>query len=467
MSGHGLSMILVVLIIREEKELMNDYTEPNVTIHKGHAIEVLRQMPAHSVSMVMTSPPYYGLRSYKIEPIVWDGEAGCEHEWIDSSIPRSGGVGDYEVGRVGNAIARTASHEVKLSNTCSLCGAWKGTLGLEPHPDLYISHLCDIFDEVKRVLRKDGTIWVNLDDSSAGSGGDHKLTHKNNGGFQGSSFKGTREKYITGIPPKSLIGIPERFVLEMMNRGWIKRNTIIWHKPSCMPESAKDRFTIDFEYLFFFTLNRKYFFEQQFEPYAESYLETLDYKRHSENSEYGGMTNETQYAAFQKAKTSLGRNMRSVWSINPVDNWKHKVKAKHFASYSPELCQVPILAGCPAFICSKCGKPRKKMYKASGGAIGESWVDHKTGMEVGLTQGKNCKINARDYNVSFIGYSDCQCGEPFEPGVVLDPFAGTGVTGAVAKELGRKAILIEPSEPYFEIAKKRIQSAKTPLMMVE
>ncbi|GAI24609.1 unnamed protein product, partial [marine sediment metagenome] len=145
---------------------------------------------------------------------------------------------------------------------CIKCNAWRGSLGLEPTFELYIKHLCDIFDEVKRVLRKDGTCWVNLGDSYGGSGNrsGHTLETSNlNRLTIGYGATEGNQKATKGYE-KSLLDIPYRFSIEMINRGWAKRNTIIWWKPNCMPSSANDRFTVDFEYLFFFTKNNKTLF---------------------------------------------------------------------------------------------------------------------------------------------------------------------------------------------------------------
>ncbi|GAJ06314.1 unnamed protein product, partial [marine sediment metagenome] len=124
---------------------------------------------------------------------------------------------------------------------CSLCGAFKGSLGLEPTFNLYIKHLCDIFDEVKRVLRKDGTCWVNIGDTY----NSHSAKSKNVGGFEGKQMRNNKaysDSKIApkkvGVPDKSLCDIPYRFSIEMTNRGWIKRNTIIWFKKNCMPSSV-------------------------------------------------------------------------------------------------------------------------------------------------------------------------------------------------------------------------------------
>ncbi len=134
---------------------------------------------------------------------------------------------------------------------CSKCGAWKGTLGLEPNFDLYIKHLCDIYDGIKRVLKKTGTCWVNLGDTYAGSGVVNKSEWKH------KESVGTPNKHKTNYTSKCLLMIPQRFAIEMIKRGWILRNVIIWYKPNCMPSSVRDRFTVDFEYVFLFVKSNK------------------------------------------------------------------------------------------------------------------------------------------------------------------------------------------------------------------
>lgn len=246
----------------------------------GHALNVLPQLPAESVNCVITSPPYWSLRDYGVDPVIWDGDKNCKHIWIKGEV-----AGDIRfrgensiVGNNRNLNIYPIKHRPNETNPgkeswykdkgglsknpsqshfCQKCGAWKGSLGLEPTFELYIEHLCQIFDEVKRVLRKDGTCFVNIGDNYWGGGqggadyGGKEIVPSSNFGH---IAKG--KNYLN----KSLCDIPYRFSIEMINRGWIKRNTIIWHKPNCMPSSAPDRFTVDFEYLFFFTKNNKILF---------------------------------------------------------------------------------------------------------------------------------------------------------------------------------------------------------------
>ncbi len=259
-------------------------------ILQGDALTKLKELPDQSVNMCMTSPPYWALRDYGVD----------------------------------------------------------GQFGLEPTFDLYIKHLCDIFDEVKRCLKDDGTCWVNLGDTYYGGGKDGKyckkgvsdiqLGNKGSLGVVGSKFKNMDYK------DKCLTMIPQRFALEMINRGWILRNTIIWYKPNCMPSSVKDRFTVDFEYIFFFSKNKKYYFEQQLEPHNPKYAYDWNKQNERKGVNYNLETKDRKTEGRKRSEFfgEGGRNKRTVWKICPKP-----FKEAHFAVYPEELCETPIKAGCP------------------------------------------------------------------------------------------------------------------------
>lgn len=172
----------------------------------------------------------------------------------------SGGKGHLQDGNIGS-FAVDYNNRTTESNFCSKCNAWKGELGLEPTFDLYIKHLCDIFDEVKRVLKDTGTIFVNLGDTFASGTRDKgtvdlsRLDSKEAKATRGWHIQPNRQ--LENYPAKSLCCIPERFMIEMINRGWILRNKIVWYKKNCMPSSAKDRFTVDWDHLLFFSKSNK------------------------------------------------------------------------------------------------------------------------------------------------------------------------------------------------------------------
>jgi len=418
-------------------------------IIQGHALNILKTLPAESISCVVTSPPYWNLRDYGVE----------------------------------------------------------GQLGLEKTFEEYIIKLCDIFDECKRGLRKDGTCWVNIGDSYGGTQG-------KNAGWPDSK---TRAKVPQQLKPKqyakSLLDIPYRFSIEMTNRGWIKRNTIIWEKPNCMPSSANDRFTVDFEYLFFFTKNNKalfwtnektlecvskkplgtkgiegkdwewknnkkvslwsghdYWFDQQFEPIlTDSIKRELRGNRPNKYSKDkhlpkgvhpNTMSQVREYQGYdnleEEVSNRLGRNKRAVWTI-PTQPFPEA----HFAVYPEGLIEIPIKAGCPEFVCKKCGKARVKILNKTFiprptndkpenyRAIQE---EKKGNRKIGIVARKGVGSNEYDFK----GYSDCGCNAGFESGIVLDPFMGAGTTALVALKQRKRFIGIEIKQEYIDMAKKRI-----------
>jgi DNA modification methylase len=428
-------------------------------ILQGDALTELKKLPSESISCVMTSPPYWALRDYGIDvETIWDAKEGCEHQFEIKehySPPQSD---KHTCGKI------EGLEKEWREGFCSKCGAWKGQLGLEPTFDLYIKHLCDIFDEAKRILRKDGTCWVNLGDTynahSTGQGNVGGM-EKENKPLQDIQAGNNRK---IDLPDKSLCLIPFRFAIEMQNRGWILRNVLIWHKPNCMPSSVKDRFTVDFEYLFFFVKSKKYWFETQYEPSQYDDREKRrKYGRH-QGKDYPKGANApsncddpTEYAnRFIKDN----RNKRAVWSICP-----RPFKEAHFATYPEELCETPIRAGCPEFICKKCGKAREKMFDRQI-APPEVFTNKNTPDESftgsyvdGEMKGQGQKLqNWRDEHPDkFLGLTDCNCQAGFESGIVLDMFMGAGTTALVALKQNKRFIGIELQPKYIDIAMKRLK----------
>lgn len=215
-----------------------------------------------------------------------------------------------------------------------------GQLGLEPTFQEYINKLVTVFDEIKRVLKKEGSCWVVI--------GDTYGTHASGGKNCMRNFRKADIAVVNGIGTmkkktnfeKSLLMIPERFAIAMIDHGWILRNKIIWHKRNCMPSSAKDRFTIDYEYLYFFTKSQKYYFETQYEPH-ESISKTGWEKSGRGKWDDGGLTN-PQFRDKRLMFDVEGRIKRSVWTVNTAP-----FSEAHFAVYPEKLCETPIKAGCP------------------------------------------------------------------------------------------------------------------------
>lgn len=313
------------------------YNNSGITIYKGNALEVLKDMDSESVDMCMTSPPYWGLRDYDGEPCIWDGDDKCEHEWGNDLFERKRGNASGPTAQVGNTKKEICGIGVNQGNFCIKCNAWKGSLGLEPTFQLFIDHLIQIFDEVKRVLKDTGTCWVNLGDTYQSTAPNTKNTTPTNIGNIGAR---DNFRFDSGLQPKSLIGIPERFAIAMTDAGWIRRNTIIWYKPNCMPSSADDRFTVDFEYLYFFTKKTQYWFERQFES-RQGNTHSRGSKR-TPPIESAGVGHKHWCKYMTKDDELIERNKRCVWKIST-----QSYSEAHFATYPEELVYTPIKAGCP------------------------------------------------------------------------------------------------------------------------
>jgi DNA modification methylase len=320
-------------------------------LHSGDCLEILPTLDAESVQCVVTSPPYYGLRDY-----------GCD-----------------------------------------------GQIGLESTPEAYVEKLVAVFREVRRVLRDDGTAWLNLGDSYTG-GANSGGVNQNDGGplYRGA---GLPNKRSAGLKPKDLIGIPWRVAFALQSDGWWLRQDIIWNKSNPMPESVKDRCTKAHEYIFLLTKSARYFYDAEAvkEPATESDWQSRvdraivgqkSYPTEKQNGircrvgrassdVYTGAAYSTPQSEPRGSSRNFGdfttRNRRSVWTITTKP-----FKEAHFATFPPEIPEICI----------------------------------KAGSKVGDT--------------------------------ILDPFAGAGTTGVVAEKLSRKFIGIELNPAYYKMADDRI-----------
>lgn len=343
------------------------WRQDGVTVHCGDCLEILPGLESGSVNCCVTSPPYWGLRDY--------------------------GHGDQ--------------------------------LGLEATPEEYVANMVDVFREVRRVLRNDGTLWLNLGDSYAGSGkGRNADGSHQEGGKQGTS-RGTIEGRLsktsaTDCKTKDLVGIPWMVAFALRADGWYLRQDIIWAKPNPMPESVRDRCTKSHEYIFLLSKSARYYYDHEAikEPMAASSVSRLSQDVESQDcsNRVPGKTNGPMRAVQAKGnrKTFRGggvytggksfdndieatndsvgnepnesglRNKRSVWTVATKS-----YKGAHFATFPPKLIEPCILAGCP------------------------------------------------------------------EGGTVLDPFAGSGTTAMVSQENGRNFVGCELNPEYIELIKKR------------
>ncbi len=427
-------------------------------IHVGDAREVLSQMPDECVDMVVTSPPYWGLRDYgEGTDTVWDADEDCTHIWGNENIKKldlQAGNDDFKR----KWREEASSEKCSTGSFCQKCGAWKGQLGLEPTPELYVKHLTDIFREVKRVLKPSGTVWLNLGDTySATRWSDTPSTT----GISGEESDVVTKKE-TQIPDKNLVGIPWRVAFALQDDGWYLRNDIIWAKPNPMPESVSDRCTTSHEHIFLLSKNKQYFYDQ--DSIRESHKSSedlerrnkLDYKRVINNprKDLGGRSRDEYYH-------TKGRNKRDVWNITTKP-----YSGAHFAVFPPVIPKTCIKAGCPPKVCGECGKPYERITE-------KGKIVEKRTPEAGMRAKESEKIFGEGTKKANSGLRDgyelrenrtlgwkpaCDCDtEETEPGIVLDPFIGAGTTGMVAEELGRKWIGIDISEEYREQALTRIE----------
>ena len=315
-------------------------------ILNGDCLSLLRQTPGQSINCCVTSPPYFGLRDY----------------------------------------------------------GHKGQIGLEDTPEAFVARLVEVFREVRRVLRDDGTLWLNLGDSYNTQPPGNKIPS----GFSQTrpsrvSQNGDQEtvktgrQLIEGLKKKDLIGIPWMLAFALRADGWYLRQDIIWHKPNPMPESVRDRCTKAHEYIFLLSKSERYFFDSDSmkEPVVTS---ERDIKR-ARVTGRGGQASSANYLGSPQRDKSGGfpqadpnnpvRNRRSVWTVAT-----RPYKGAHFATFPPDLIRPCVIAGCP------------------------------------------------------VG------------GIVLDPFSGAGTTGVVCKQLGRNYLGYELNPEYVEMSKKRIEETQ-------
>jgi DNA modification methylase len=467
------------------------YSYAGIEIYHGDALACLRELPTDSVHCCVTSPPYWGLRDYGIEPSVWGGEADCEHEWGDASWrPSRWGAHDDETpgekqGTNGGSLGHRGS--VKDQSVCVKCGAWLGCFGLEPTPDLYIEHAVTIFREVRRVLRTDGTLWLNIGDSYAssppGCGKDGVSRFSTLHGVISDAYRdtlrssvGQKMNTVVGkLKPKDLAGIPWMLAFALRADGWYLRQDIVWSKPNPMPESVTDRCTRAHEYLFLLTKSARYYYDAEAikEAVVESQVGRVrvddpvggksDAERgqHSPGAGYttpaGKWATETAQASGRRMTENVARarangsghedmfgatrNRRSVWEI----------ATQPFPE--AHLRKVRSPAG----------------WKTGAGSHGSIHEDGRE-REVSYAEIDSAKRNKRSvWEIATQPFPEAHFAtfpeELVKPcilagcpagGTVLDPFGGSMTTMKVARDLNCKGVAIELNAEYIEIGKRRL-----------
>jgi DNA modification methylase len=312
----------------------------------GDAREVLRGLPKGSAQCCVTSPPYWGLRDYGTEPTTWGGEEGCGHDkWVKHRyyVVGGGSAGSskeaFSKAGEGNA-ERIKKARWREDDTCARCGAWRGQLGLEPTVDLYVEHIVEVLRDVARVLRDDGTLWLNLgdcyasDDKWGGSSGNLNDTSRR-GGF-------SRDRKTTGLKQKDLVGVPWRVAFALQADGWWLRSDIIWAKPNPIPESCRDRPTKSHEYVFLLTRSARYFYNQEVirEQDTGQTGTSANFRRRREGHVPPGQSHASLRPHRKPTVASGTRNARSVWTI-PTQPFPEA----HFATFPERLAERCVLAG--------------------------------------------------------------------------------------------------------------------------
>lgn len=390
---------------------MNEIAGRNWRVIVGDVIDGLRTLPDNSVQCCVTSPPYWGLRDYGVD----------------------------------------------------------GQIGLEPTPKDFTDKMVEVFEEVRRVLRPDGTCWVNIGDSYAtdtGGGGPSEKQTSNHGAWT----TGRRDNVkASGLKRKDLVGIPWRLAFALQDAGWWLRSEIIWHKRSPMPESVTDRPTKSHEQIFLLTKSESYFFDQ--EAVKEGSVTGGKHNlRFSPNRAIamGRKASGNELSGGADAVRGETRNIRTVWTLS-----SESFKGAHFATFPTEIPRRAIAAGTSEKgCCPTCGTPWRriiekdrvatrpgidsKINRASDDA--DSPYERQSGMIVG-----NRDPNRHMTTTNTVGWeSGCECGHAETvPCVVLDPFSGSGTSGMVATEMGRIYIGCELNPEYAEMSRKRIDSWKT------
>ena len=367
-----------------------------VRILEGDCRDVLATLPADSVQCVVTSPPYYGLRDYGVA----------------------------------------------------------GQIGLEATPDAYLATMVEVFREVRRVLRPDGTCWVNMGDSYAhtGAAGGSVFDNGRNDGraaYEADKARGREERRSTlsaGLKPKDLLMMPARLALALQADGWWIRSDIIWHKPNPMPESVTDRPTSAHEHVFLLTRSSRYYYDN--EAIREPQTEPGRVQQHAGGKRWDAERFEDRrdHDNAGSAYNPAGRSCRNVWTLAT-----HSFPGAHFATFPPALAERCIKAGTSERgCCAACGKPWVRVTEqalhcpASGGTMNQ----------------KGPRFNLpRVVETTTTGWQpSCDHNAEVVPCTVLDPFAGAGTTLLVADRLQRDAIGIELSPGYTEMAMERCRA---------
>lgn len=384
---------------------------PLNTIQVGDARELAKQLPDNSIHCIVTSPPYWGLRDYGVD----------------------------------------------------------GQIGLEATVQVYVAEIVMLFRELRRALRPDGTLWLNLGDSYATSANGRSASDTRAIGNDDRTFRDKPfNTAVGGLKPKDLCGIPWRCAFALQDDGWWLRSDIIWSKVNPMPESVTDRPSQAHEYIFLLTKSERYFYDAEAvkEPLSEATLpRTLRgvSDNHKNSNGAPGQTPHTMSRARKHGEgyehiNPDGRNRRNVWHIAT-----HPFPEAHFATFPEKLVEPCILAGTSARgVCDRCGSPWVRVIEKELSNSNDNRPDRCL---PGRTGNGHNKTRAGDSVSLTTGWQpSCSCGlAETVPAVVFDPFMGAGTTAVVAKRFGLNWLGFELNPAYADIANKRIAETQPAL----
>ena len=394
------------------------WTNGIATLYHADAREI--PLPDKSVHCCVTSPPYFSLR-------------------------------DYALGDTG--------------------------IGLEPTLAEWLASIVAVMREVRRVLRDDGTVWLNLGDAYAGSGkgmnadGTHSDGEKqasNRGSLNpgkrtprgpGSGRWGLGDASVDGLPAKNLMGQPWRVALALQDDGWILRSAIVWHKPNPMPESVADRPTSAYEMVFLLTKRPRYFYDADAvrQPLTGGANPGRKDGKHRPGKAHDD--NDHRADSWQNTCTPSSANLRNVWQISTQGR-----PEAHFATFPDELPRKCVLAGTSEHgVCANCGAPWRRITATHdrNGRLGKGYHDHTD--DLGRGQRGVFSADGAPTRQTIGWQPGCDCNAARIPATVLDPFVGSGTTVAVAQSLGRKGIGLDLNPDYLAIARKRLEGITLPL----
>ena len=364
-----------------------------------------------SVQTCVTSPPYWGLREYA-------GESGVR--WGDGTVH---------------------------------------PLGLEPTPELFVEHMVEVFREVKRVLRPDGTLWLNLGDSYNTAGGVN--WHGSNGDKGYALAPEPRNKALgraPGLKQKDLVGIPWRVAFALQADGWYLRSDIIWAKPNPMPESVTDRPTKAHEYIFLLSKSPRYYFDNDAVREDAKYGRRSNFRGGGAYVEQGATPSNgskpTESTTTSGSDPDAGRNIRTVWDIAT-----QSYSGAHFATFPEAIPERCIKAGSASTACGICGAPWERVTDieyvkspahGAGSVVGRHY-------ETGSNNYDGAGMPRLNKHVTTTGWQPtCEHDDGTGTSIVLDPFNGSGTTGRVAQRLSRDYVGLDTSREYLEMSVERV-----------